>query len=174
MYQRAIFLDRDGVIIRDKSYMHDPADIEFLPGAVEGLRLLSEYPLIILTNQSGIARGYFSLEQAWTLNTEVVRRLAEQGIVIAKTYLCPHHPDFTGPCDCRKPKPGLARQAAAELDVDLSRSIMIGDRDADVELGRNIGARTILLRSPIYQQTVPADHTVSSLFEVAAIIRTHV
>lgn len=166
----AIFLDRDGVIIRDKSYMHDPADIEFLPGVIEGLHALSEYPFIILTNQSGVARGYFTLEQAVAFNDEVVRQLAAQDIVIAKTYFCPHHPKFTGSCECRKPNPGLAFQAAKEFGIDLSRSTMIGDRDADVELGRNMGARTILVPSTMYEQTVPADHAVSSLAEVAAVL----
>ncbi len=170
MGKQAIFLDRDGVIIRDKSYMHDPADIEFLPGAIEGLRALSPLPLIILTNQSGIARGYFTLEQAWAFHNEVVRQLCEHGIVITKTYLCPHHPQFTGECECRKPKPGLAREAAAELDIDLARSIMIGDRDADVELGKNMGARTVLVKSSMYEQTMPAHLVVENLSEVAAML----
>ncbi|WP_019832298.1 D-glycero-alpha-D-manno-heptose-1,7-bisphosphate 7-phosphatase [Sphingomonas sp. PR090111-T3T-6A] len=141
----AVLLDRDGTIIVERDYLSDPALVELETGAVEGLRALAEagFVLAVLTNQSGIGRGYFDLMAAKAVNARVAELLAAEGIVIAGWYLCPHAPDEE--CDCRKPRPGMARQAAEELGLDLARSWVIGDKSSDVGLADAVGARSILV-----------------------------
>lgn len=145
----AVFVDRDGTIIRELEYLSDPAGVELLPGAVEGLAALraAGYAIVIVTNQSGIARGYFSEAEYRAVQAEVERRLAEHGIDVLGAYHCPHHPDFTGPCGCRKPAVGLFRQAAEEHGLDLASSILIGDRVRDVAPARALGATGVLVRT---------------------------
>jgi D-glycero-D-manno-heptose 1,7-bisphosphate phosphatase len=141
----AVLLDRDGTIIVERSYLSDPAQVLLEEGAAEGLRRLAKagWLLVVLTNQSGIGRGYFDRAAAEEVNARVAALLAVEGVPIAGWYLCPHGPDEA--CNCRKPRPGLARQAADELGLDLTRSWMIGDKRSDVELARRIGARPILV-----------------------------
>lgn len=151
---KAIFLDKDGTLIEDISYNTDPDKIKLLPGVAEGLRLLQRkgYLLIVVTNQSGIARGYFSKEQFDTAIAKLQELLAEQGVVTDDVYFCPHHPEgvvseFRGECACRKPYPGLLLQAQQEHDINMKASWMIGDILNDVEAGNTAGCRTILLNS---------------------------
>ena len=141
----AILLDRDGTIIVERDYLSDPALVALECGAAEGLRIFSEagWPLVVLTNQSGIARGYFDRAAADAVNVRVADLLAEQGVVIAGWYICPHSPQDR--CDCRKPHPAMALRAAFELELDLNRSWMIGDKRSDLELADAIGARGILV-----------------------------
>src|SRR5438270_11673310 len=127
----AVFVDRDGTIIEDRDYCSDPNDVKIFPGAPEALRRLKSngFKLIIITNQSGIGRGFFTLEQYRAVEAEVLRQLGD-GLVDA-TYFCPDIPGR--PSKCRKPAPGMVLQAAREWDVDLSRSLLIGDKEIDVE-----------------------------------------
>jgi len=141
----AILLDRDGTIIVERDYLSDPAKVELEAGAIEGLQLLSQagWPLVVLTNQSGIARGYFDRDAADAVNARVAALLAERGVAIEGWYLCPHGPGEG--CDCRKPMPGMALQAAAELDLNLGRSWMIGDKKSDVLLADAVSATGLLV-----------------------------
>lgn len=143
----AIFLDRDGTIIEDRGYLADPGAIAILPGALEGLRQLSAvgFPLVVVTNQSGIGRGLCSAGEVEAVNSRLCALLAEQGIIIAGVYTCPHHPREG--CPCRKPAPGLITRASAALGLRSDRSYMIGDRLSDVQLAMAVGARGILLAS---------------------------
>lgn len=145
--RRAVFLDRDGTLIREVGYLSDLADLELLPGATSALRRLGEagYLRLVVTNQSGVARGYFPLRFVEATHRELRRRLREQGADIEGFYVCPHHPDFTGACECRKPKLGLVSAAAREWGADLASSWVVGDKLGDVELGRGAGCRTALV-----------------------------
>lgn len=147
--RRAVFVDRDGTIIREHGYLADPARVELLPGAVEGLTALQSAgcALVIVTNQSGIARGYFGEEAYRQVEQEVVTRLAEQGVTVLASYFCPHHPDFTGPCDCRKPATGLIERAAREHRLSLAGSALVGDRLRDIEAARMLGGIGVLVRT---------------------------
>lgn len=146
---RAAFLDRDGTIIYDAEYLSDVDRIEFIPGAFEALKILRDagYKLVVVTNQSGIARGLYSVEQYRAIESRMEQLLADQGIALDGVYFCPHHPDFTGPCDCRKPALGMYEEAARNLDLDLARSVYIGDRVRDVEPAMTVGGQGILVRT---------------------------
>ena len=145
----AAFVDRDGTIIREKEYLADPAGVELLPGAAAGLRKLADagYALVIVSNQSGIARGLYDEAAYRAVERRLLDVLAGVGVPIEGSYHCPHHPDFTGPCDCRKPMPGLFLRAARELGLDPARSILVGDRLRDVEPARELGGRAFLVRT---------------------------
>ena len=145
----ALFLDRDGVIIENRAnYVRSWADVEIYPQALDALTLLkdSPYKIIMVTNQSGVGQGLFSLEAAQQINEQLVGVIEAANGRIDATYLCPHAP-WTG-CPCRKPQPGMLLQAAQEHNLDLSHSIMIGDALTDLEAGLSAGvAQTILLRT---------------------------
>ena len=138
---KAVFLDRDGTIARDVPYCSRPEDFELLPGAAEGIRLLNErgFKVVVVTNQSGIARAYFTERMLARIHEKMVTELAEQGAHIDAIYYCPHHPDDN--CDCRKPKPKMVIHAAQDLDIDLSQSYVIGDSEIDTELARQAGCK---------------------------------
>jgi histidinol-phosphate phosphatase family protein len=138
---KAVFLDRDGTIARDVPYCSRPEDFELLPGAAEGIKLLNEhgFKVVLVTNQSGIARGYFTEEMLARIHDKMKKELARHGGHIDAVYYCPHHPDDN--CDCRKPKPKMVLQAARDLDIDLSQSYVIGDAEIDIELARQAGCR---------------------------------
>jgi D-glycero-D-manno-heptose 1,7-bisphosphate phosphatase len=131
---QAAFLDRDGTIIVDYHYLNDPATVELLPGAAEAIRLLAAagIPSIVCTNQSGIARGAISLEQYRAVRLRMEELLRAEGAALLDTFSCPHHPDVTGLCPCRKPETGLYERAAALHKLDLSRCLYAGDRYRDV------------------------------------------
>lgn len=179
---RAVFLDKDGTLIEDVPYNVDPERIQLTQGAVEGLKLLhaAGYQLIVITNQSGVARGYFPESALFAVEERSRQLLAEIGVSLAGFYYCPHHPDGVVPelaitCSCRKPEPGMLLYAADKHDIDLQESWFIGDILNDVEAGRRAGCRTILIdngnetewqlspeRSPHY--------TVTDLTEAAQVI----
>ena len=144
---KAAFLDRDGTIIEEKHYIADPGQVVLAAGAVEGLKALRElgYKLIVVTNQSGIARGLYAESDFQAVQKRVGATLAAEGIVLDAVFYCPHHPDFTGPCDCRKPGPGMYRQAERNLAIDLAASVYIGDRLKDVLPAREFGGIGILV-----------------------------
>ncbi len=146
---RALFVDRDGTVIRERGYLADPAGVELLPGAVEGLAALERagYRIVIVTNQSGIARGLYDLADFEAVQQRVEDLLADRGVTVLGSYHCPHHPEYTGPCACRKPAPGLYRQAAAEHGLELATSVWVGDRLRDVETAGLFGGLAVLVRT---------------------------
>jgi D-glycero-D-manno-heptose 1,7-bisphosphate phosphatase len=171
--RRAVFLDRDGTLIQDLDYLADPEGVVLLPGVVEALRLLAQggFALVVVTNQSGIARGLYSLEDYRAVARRLDRELAREGLALDGTYFCPHHPDFTGPCNCRKPAHGMYLEAARELGLDLGASFFVGDRKKDVEPASAFGGRGILVRTGYgleEEATVDEDvEVVDSLMEAA-------
>lgn len=169
-----IILDRDGTIIKDSPYMSDPKKIEFLPKAILGLQKFRDagYRFVIVSNQAGVARGYYDLETASKFNKELVAMLKSRGIKIEKTYICPHHPEFTGSCSCRKPDVGMVKTAAAEFNIKPSQCFFIGDKDCDIQLGKNCGGKTFLIDNGQYETRVEPDHKVKNLLEAAEIIQT--
>ena len=175
--QKAVFLDRDGTIIEDIGYLSDICQIRILPGAVEAIRSLNDngFKVIIVTNQAGVARGYFTEFRANEINEKLLQLLAGQGSIVEKIYYCPHHIDgivekYKKECNCRKPNPGMILQAAKELDIDINNSFMIGDKSSDSEAGRRAGCRTIVVGGGIDHQEMevlsqPADHIATDLLE---------
>src|SRR5690606_29243792 len=134
MSRPAVFLDRDGTLIEERSYLADPDGVTLLPGVVTGLQALHEagYLLMVVTNQAGIARGLIRAVDYERVRQRLDEMLARSGVALDGVYVCPHHPAITGPCDCRKPGLALYQQAAAEHDIDLARSAFIGDKPGDV------------------------------------------
>ncbi|MBI5390513.1 D-glycero-beta-D-manno-heptose 1,7-bisphosphate 7-phosphatase [Candidatus Woesearchaeota archaeon] len=150
--QKAIFFDRDGTINVDEGYVHRSIEFQFIHSALRGLKKMMNtgYKLIIVTNQSGIGRGYYSEEDFKKLMQYMHEELLKKGIRMEKKYyFCPHHPDGKGKyakmCDCRKPLPGMLHEAAKDYDLDLSQCIMIGDKAADIEAGKAAGCKTIFV-----------------------------
>lgn len=152
--KKAVFLDRDGTINVDKNYIYRIEDFEYIEGAIEGLKLLQDnnFILVVITNQSGIARGYFSEEQYLELNDWMLNDLSKKGIYIAATYYCPHHPAakvvrYKKVCSCRKPGTELFERAIAELDIDTDKSFAIGDRERDLSICDATGVKGFLLNT---------------------------
>lgn len=141
----AVFLDRDGTINEEVNYLARPHDLRLIRGAGQAIHLLNEAGLsaILVTNQSAIGRGYFTAARLAEIHDELARQLAACGARLDAIYYCPHHPDQG--CACRKPGPGLLEQAAAEHDLDLSRSFLVGDKASDLEAGHRAGCRTVLV-----------------------------
>jgi histidinol-phosphate phosphatase family protein len=141
----AIFLDRDGTVIVEKNYPSHPDQVALLDGAIAGLRAMARhaYPLVVVSNQSGIGRGYFSEEQADAVERRVIDLLARAEIAVAGWYRCPHSPEAG--CACRKPAPGMILSAVRDLDLDPARSFVIGDKWCDIELAAAVGAAGILV-----------------------------
>ena len=145
----AAFVDRDGTLIEDAHYLADPSGVRVLPGVVDPLRRLNDagIPVVVVTNQSGIARGLLTEAQYEATRERLDELLRERGARIDASYHCPHYPDVSGPCDCRKPGTGLYRKAAAELGLDLKRSLFVGDRYRDVAPGEELGGLALLVPS---------------------------
>ncbi|MDR2352451.1 MAG: HAD-IIIA family hydrolase [Deltaproteobacteria bacterium] len=137
----AVFLDRDGTLNHDIGYLSVYEDWKWLPKVLDALRLFNslELPIVVITNQSGIARGFFTKATVDLLHTQVLQQLEHDGIHLESFYYCPHHPDFTGPCLCRKPLPGLILKAKEELNLDLSKSFLVGNQATDILAGINSG-----------------------------------
>jgi D-glycero-D-manno-heptose 1,7-bisphosphate phosphatase len=138
---KALFIDRDGVINVDKVHVSRKEDFEFTPGIFDLCRKYSDagYLIIVVTNQAGIAKGLYTEDDFLKLTDWMTGEFKKNRITISKVYYCPHHPDITGPCECRKPKPGMILKAMEELDLDLSTSVLIGDKETDLQAGRNAG-----------------------------------
>lgn len=152
MPSRAVFMDLSGTISDEVGHLNHLSRFRLLPGAVEAVRLVnaSGWKAVLATNQSGVARGYFPLSLLDEVYGELGRRLAAGGAWLDRVYHCPHHPTEGAPlyrceCDCRKPRPGMLKQAAQELDLDLGRSFVVGDKITDVEAGHRAGARGVLV-----------------------------
>lgn len=147
----AVFLDRDGTINEDLGYLSDPSQVRLLPGVAEGLRLLQEksFRLVVVSNQSGVARGMFTEAMLEQIQRRLETLLEAQGVALTGTYYCPHHPEGNPPyrqvCHCRKPNGGLIERAAREHHIDISRSYVVGDKLIDIELARQTGMPAILV-----------------------------
>ena len=152
--RHAAFLDRDGVVIEESHYLGDADRVRLVPGAGESIATLNRagWVVVVVTNQSGVARGLFSRDSVCAVHERLASLLLEYGARIDSFYFCPHHPEaeleeYRQDCDCRKPKPGMLRRAAQELGLDLTASWMVGDRVSDLEAGAAAGCRTILVRT---------------------------
>ncbi len=152
MYNSAVFLDKDGTLVEDVPYNVDPSRIRLATGVAEGVRRLHTmgYKLVVISNQSGVARGYFPEEALIAVEERLRDLLGKLDVPLSGFYYCPHHPDgsvraYASACDCRKPKPGMLLNAAQEHGIDLAHSWLVGDILDDVEAGRRAGCRTILV-----------------------------
>jgi len=148
----ALFIDRDGTLTEEVGYVNHPRRLRLLPRSAEAVRRLNQaaVPAVVVTNQAGVARGYFSPEVLSAVNDELLRQLKEAGASLDAVYVCPHHPSAGEPpyrqeCDCRKPRQGLLTRAAADLALDLSSSAVVGYKPSDVEAAARVGARGVLV-----------------------------
>ncbi|MEJ7783518.1 MAG: HAD family hydrolase [Solirubrobacteraceae bacterium] len=175
---RMVLLDRDGTINAECHYLSSPDQVELLPGSAEAIGLLREglgLPIAVVTNQSGIARGYFDDAALAEIHGRLNALLGHAGQSVDGYYHCPHHPDER--CACRKPEPGMALRAAADWGADLSRSFVVGDNVCDIELGERVGAMTILVRTghgkrTLAEDRVHPDHVVDDLLAAAHVIES--
>jgi D-glycero-D-manno-heptose 1,7-bisphosphate phosphatase len=167
-HKRAVFVDRDGTLIEDPGYLSDPQGVRLVPGAAEALRTLASrgFRLVVVSNQSGVARRLVTPEQASAVHERFVAELERRGVRLDDVRYCPHGPDEG--CSCRKPLPGLLVDAASELDLDLARSFMVGDKSSDVEAGRRAGCTTILLTAK--HDGGNADHLARDWNDVVGVI----
>lgn len=168
-------LDRDGTIIRERHYLSDPDDVELLPGAAEGLLALQRlgFGLVVLTNQSGIGRGYFDIACLDVIHDRMKTLLANAGVQLDGIYYCEHTPEDN--CSCRKPKPGLVELASSQLGFRPSDAIMVGDKAIDCQLGRAVGAQTFLVLTGYGEQEREAsadyaDNVAADLVDVAKTV----
>jgi D-glycero-D-manno-heptose 1,7-bisphosphate phosphatase len=172
MPEKTVFFDRDGTIMQDVNYCSDPKEVHVFPGVVESLGKLKArgFKLIMITNQSGIGRGYFTREQYGAVHAEVLRQLGQP--LIDATYFCPDPPGIES--KCRKPAPGMILQGAREHDVDLSHSIFVGDKEIDVHCGHNAGIKAIRVRTGFETNTADssADWIAENFAEATEIILT--
>lgn len=163
----ALFLDRDGVINIEKNYLHKKEDVEFIEGIFELCRYYQAkgYLIVVVTNQSGIARGYYSERDFATLTFWMIEVFAREGIEISQVYHCPHHPEISGECDCRKPQPGMLLKAAKELHIDLEHSVLVGDSERDIEAAQRAGVKEsyLLTSAPTQTKATGNIHSLLSL-----------
>lgn len=174
--RRFVVLDRDGTIIVERVYLSDPDKVELIPEAARGLRNLSEagLGLIVITNQSGIGRGFFDAARLGLIHRRLRALLESEGVYLSGIYCCLHTPEDD--CPCRKPRPYLLESAANELDFDPQECFVIGDKPCDIELGQQVGATTFLVRTGYGAQvaeegTATPDYTVDGLIEAAEVIQ---
>ena len=142
---KAIFLDRDGVVNKEKDYLYKLEDFEFIDDVFDVLKFFQSkgYLIFIITNQSGINRGFYSIEDYTKLTDWMLKKFKQQSIIISKVYFCPHRPDEQ--CKCRKPKPQMILEAKKEFDLDLKNSLLVGDKNSDIEAGKNAGITNLFL-----------------------------
>jgi D-glycero-D-manno-heptose 1,7-bisphosphate phosphatase len=159
--QSAIFIDRDGTLNEDIGYVSSPEELTLYPRAAEAVRLINEagFKAIVITNQSGIARGMYTEESLNAIHEKMIEELADSGAKLDGVYYCPHHPEignarYRMACDCRKPQTGMLDRAAREHNIDLSRSFVIGDKASDINLAHNAGARGALVLTGYGRETL--------------------
>ncbi|WP_319547750.1 D-glycero-beta-D-manno-heptose 1,7-bisphosphate 7-phosphatase [Desulfogranum marinum] len=186
----AVFLDRDGTINEQMGYINHISRFQLLPGIGEAIRRLNELhiPVIVVTNQSGLARGYFPASLLDEVHQKMEKQLADAGAHVDGIYICPHHPEakeekYRRACNCRKPKTGLLEQAATELNIDLPASFVVGDRWSDIRCGKAVGATSILVLTGYgrgdaqyigpHQQIQP-DYTAEDLQQAVSWILQHI
>ena len=150
MSRAALFLDRDGVVNIEKNYLHKIDDFEFIDGIFALCKKYQElgYMIVVVTNQSGIARGYYSEEDFSVLTEWMVDAFNKEGVLIEDVYHCPHHPDISGMCSCRKPEPGMLLEAAKKHNIDLKHSLLVGDSERDITAAHRAGVEETYLLSP--------------------------
>jgi D-glycero-D-manno-heptose 1,7-bisphosphate phosphatase len=160
-FSRAVFIDRDGTLNEDIGYVSTPDELILYPWAAEAVRLVnhSGFKAIVITNQSGIARGMYGEETLRSIHARMIEELAREGARIDAVYYCPHHPDigavdYRKACDCRKPRPGMLDAAAREHNIELTRSLVIGDKSSDIMLAENAGARSALVLTGYGRETL--------------------
>lgn len=174
MSRPGLFLDRDGVINQECHYLHDPTDLVMIPGVAEAIAAINRraVPVVVVTNQAGIGRGYYDVPAYQSVNRAISEILAASGAHVDAWYFCPHRPDAG--CSCRKPLPGMLLSAAQDCSIDLSRSVLVGDKTSDLQAARAAGTRTVLVRTGygreveselIAQRSTLADHVCDSLGE---------
>ena len=167
MNKNYIFIDRDDTLIVDKEYLSDPAGVEFPKGAIAGLKRLRDagYGIILITNQSGIGRGYFTEDDLAAVHNRLKELLAAEGLSLAAIYYCPHAPDAN--CNCRKPKTGMLEAACKDFDIDLKNTAMFGDGKVDIQLAKNFGITAIQVTSGKKAPLPDADFVAETLDEAA-------
>ncbi len=179
MSKRAAFIDRDGTIVQGIEYLRSPEELVLLPDAARAIRQFNEigYLTIIVTNQSGIARGYFTEERLREIHHRLAHMLSEEGARIDAIYYCPHLAEgtveaYSIDCRCRKPRPGMLHRAAREHDIDLSKSIMLGDTPADVMAGKSAGCKTVLIQpsGSGFDMSVSPDYVAKDLMGAVALV----
>ena len=176
--RKAIFLDRDGVINKEVNYLSNPDDFEFIEGSIEALKTLKRkgFLLIVITNQAGIARGYFTEEILQKIHEKMIKLLKQDNITLDDIYHCPHHPEFSGECDCRKPNPGMIFKAKKKHDISLKDSFMVGDTLNDIQTGINASCKTVLLLTGYGEEQrrnindIQPDYIYNNLIEFASDI----
>ena len=177
--RKAVFLDRDGTIIKGTEYLSSPEEIRLLPNAARGIRLFNEkgYLTVVVTNQSGIARGYFAEERLIEIHNRLLEILSGEGARIDAIYYCPHLAEgtvetYSIDCECRKPDPGMLLRAAREHQIELSSSLMIGDTPSDIMAGKAAGCKTVLIQNSHepFEMPVSPDYIAKDLLEVAFIL----
>lgn len=171
--RRFVLIDRDGTLNVEKNYLSNPDQLELLPGAAKALRRLKDggFGIAVVTNQSGIARGYFDMARLEAVHARLAELLAAEGVAVDGIYLCPHGPDDN--CTCRKPLPGMVEQAVADHHFDPAQAFVIGDKEVDVELGLSVGATTFLVRTGYgrkYMDSTKAHYVVDNVAAAAALI----
>lgn len=147
MTNKAVFLDRDGTLNVDYGYVYRVEEWEWIPGAIDALVALKKagFLVIVITNQAGIARGYYDEAEMTNLHARINEELKEHGTSIDGFYHCPHHPDFSEECACRKPMPGMINKAIQDFDIDKDRSWLVGDKFSDIQAGSSAGVKSILV-----------------------------
>ena len=171
---RAVFVDRDGTLAPDVNYCRRPEDFNLFPETPQAIRMLNDagFKVIVITNQSGLARGYFTEGTLARIHQKMIDDLKKEGACIDAIYYCPHHPDDN--CECRKPGTVLFEKAASDLDIDLSQSFVIGDREIDIKPGKAIGTKTILVSTGPTKGLVTAvipDYKASNLLDATRWIK---
>jgi D-glycero-D-manno-heptose 1,7-bisphosphate phosphatase len=166
MGKRFVLIDRDGTLVVEKNYLSDPGELELIPGAAEALKRLHEagWGICVVTNQAGIARGYFDMRDLENVHQRLAEILARFGVKLDGIYLCPHGPNDG--CSCRKPLPGMIHQAMAAHGFDPRQAWVIGDKEVDVGLGHAVGAKSILVRTgygKLHESATHADFVANDL-----------
>lgn len=177
MKPSVVFLDRDGTIIRDAQYISDPSEVELLDGAAEAIARLNagNVPVVVVTNQSGIGRGFYEVEDYERVHERMLELLAERGARVDAAYYCPHSPDHVPPCECRKPRPGMFERALADLGLDPDAAFYVGDRLRDITPALPLGGTGILVPSDSTPTAEAAEaelegRTAQSLKEAVSLI----
>ncbi len=166
--KKAVFIDRDGVLVEDPGFVHKLEDFKLIKNAVEGLKLLKNYKLFIVTNQSGIGRGYYTLKDFENFNNHLISTLKKYSINIEKTYYCPHKPEDN--CDCRKPKTKFLKDAEKYFEIDLKKSYVLGDRKSDFDMGKAAGCTTIHVwtgKGIKHKNEINSDYSAKDLVDAA-------
>jgi D,D-heptose 1,7-bisphosphate phosphatase len=180
--RKAVFLDRDGTINEEVGYLAKPEDLALINGTADAIKLLNDagFAVIVVTNQSGVARGYFTEDDVTKVNDKMLFELNMKGAYVDGIYYCPHHPDFGDgiDCDCRKPNTGMVKKAVEELGIVIDGSFVVGDHKGDIELGKNVGAKTVLVltghgkeeENKLKDEGIIPDHTAEDLLSAVEYI----